>query len=199
MNLMHKYAITKERGVHPLHNDELPKWILDRMEEKYYSTLMSKSHKITSEMQKHQDYLCKLLCSHKNSFIETDEGYMFGSGACRFEGKDNCFVTTARGKIEMEDFAFVERVDHKDRKVFCATPKKATLNAPLFDYIFTHFPEIRQILHFHHQRDDLKTLDYATPGTDKDSIREEVKTSPSFNIKGHGCILSYNKMGELLK
>jgi len=81
--------------------------------------------------------------------------------------------------------------------VFVATDKKASLNAPLFDRVFKTFPKVAYILHFHHQRADLATVDYATPGTDKDSQR--VMVGPSFNIQGHGCILSYTKTGELIK
>ena len=32
-----------------------------------------------------------------------------------------------------------------------------------------------------------------------DSNRAIVATHPSFNIEGHGCILSYNSIGELIK
>ncbi len=45
----------------------------------------------------------------------------------------------------------------------------------------------------------LITEDYATPGTVEDTYRPLVVTYPSFNIKGHGCILSFNEKGELLK
>jgi len=163
MDLMHKYAVTKERGVHPLLNDQVPQW------------------------------------SHKSCFIEVDEGYVFGSGAVKCDGdsRDESFVTTARGKKEMAGYAYVKWVDHNERKVYCATTKKASLNAPLFHFIFNNFSDVKQILHFHHQRDDLITLDYATPGTDMDTAR--VTSNPSFNIKGHGCILSYNRVGDLLK
>lgn len=196
-DLMQKYAVTKERGVHPMHNDAVAQWILDRMDEKYYSTKIAKTDDIDEEMQDIKENLCKLLCSHGCNFIETDEGYVFGSGAMRV-GVGPSFVTTGRGKNELEDFAFVVGpVDHDKRKVEVATTKKASLNAPLFDRIFSTFPDVKQILHFHHQRVDLATVDYATPGTDKDSKR--VMVGPSFNIEGHGCILSYNKIGELLK
>ena len=57
---------------------------------------------------------------------------------------------------------------------------------------------VKQILHFHHQREDLISEEYATPGTDMDSQRFHLK-GPSFNIKGHGCILSYSNTGELIK
>jgi ribulose-5-phosphate 4-epimerase/fuculose-1-phosphate aldolase len=178
-------------------NDQVAQWILDRMDEKYYSTTMAKSMYPPEYMVKAQDYLNSLLVSHKNSFIETDEGYLFGSGAVLTEGSNKSFVTTSRGKNELEDYAFVSDVDHDKRKVWCATPKKASLNAPLFDKVFKTFKDVKYILHFHHQRVDLATVDYATPGTDKDSQR--VMVGPSFNIEGHGCILSYNRIGELLK
>jgi len=198
MDLMMKYAVTKERGVQPIHNSQVHKWILNRMEENYYSTIISETDALNKEMLECKDYLVKLLCDNRSSFIETDEGYVFGSGAMSIDDSGERFVTTARGKKEMEEIAFVNRVDNDERKVYCATTKKATLNAPLFHYIFVNFPNIKQILHFHYQRADLPTLEYATPGTDMDSIRDETK-SPSFNIKGHGCILSYDKNGNLIK
>lgn len=200
MDLMLKYAVTKERGVQPIRNDQVPEWILQRLEEKYYSTSMEKSHHtILPEMADARDALNKILVTQKSSFIHTDEGFVFGSGALSMgDGKDaHGFVTTTRGKNEVEDYAFVSDVDHDKRKVWIATDKKASLNAPLFDYIFKSFPNVKYILHFHHQRADLQTLDYATPGTDKDSIRE--MPGPSFNIAGHGCILSHNTIGELLR
>jgi hypothetical protein len=197
-DLMKKYAITKERGVHSIHNNDVAQWIINRMEEDYYSTKTAKTDQITKEMEDTKEYLNQLLCSHKCNFFETDEGYMFGSGAVKMDDSGARFVTTARGKQEMADYAFVTRVDHKERKVYCATPKRASLNAPLFHWLFTNYYGIKQILHFHHQRSDLETLDYFTPGTDMDSKRAEAN-GPSFNIRGHGCILSYNKNGELMK
>lgn len=198
-DLMQKYAVTKERGVHPIHNDQVAQWILDRLEEKYYSTIMAKSHTILPVMKEGQESLNKILITQKSSFIHTDEGFVFGSGALLlgngFDGHG--FVTTSRGKNELEDYAFVSDVDHDKREVWCATSKKASLNAPLFDRVFTTFKDVEYILHFHHQRSDLATVDYATPGTDKDSQR--VMVGPSFNIEGHGCILSHSRTGELLK
>jgi hypothetical protein len=199
-DLMQKYVVTKERGVHPIHNDDVAQFILDRMDEQYYSTTSLSDDNVTDELKECKKYLNKLLCSHKCNFIETDEGYMFGSGAVKIDNIDGggeIFVTTARGKQEMEDYAYVFEVDHDKRKVYCAD-KKASLNAPLFDYIFNRWDDVKQILHFHHQREDLLTYKYATPGTDADSIRRNV-TGPSFNIEGHGCILSYSKGGELIK
>jgi len=188
--------VTKEKGVHQFDRSKIAYWVINRMSEKYYKTYTTEKNILTQDMKEGQEFLSKLLNSHRHSFIETDEGYLFGSGALLLG--DEGFVTTARGKREVEDFAFVSKVDHDQRKVFCVTNKKATLNAPLFHYIFAHLCQPKYILHFHHQREDLKTMEYATPGTDKDSTRP-ILDCPSFNIEGHGCILSYNKNGELLK
>jgi phosphopantothenate---cysteine ligase (CTP) len=197
-DLMQKYAVTKERGVHPLHNDELPQWILDRMNEKYYSTKTAELP-MTDKMKEGKLELMKILAEHRHSFVKTDEGYVFGSGALLLEKDPLRFVTTARGKEEWEDFVFVDAVNHDNRKVFCTPHKKASLNAPLFHYMFSHLADIKYILHFHHQRAGLITLDYATPGTDQDSTMRTLLPYRSFNIKGHGCILSYGENGELLK
>ncbi len=197
-DLMQKYAITKERGVHPIHNNDVMQWILDRINEDYYITITTENNQVLENMKDAKYRLKDIINVNKNSFIEVEEGYVFGSAAMRILENKNVFVTTVRGKREIADFTFVTEVDHLKRKVYCATNKKASLNAPLFERIFTHLSEVMYILHFHHQREDLITLEYATPGTDKDSIRDILKYH-SFNIKGHGCILSYDKNGELLK
>ena len=199
-DLMQKYAVTKERGVHPIHNDEVAQWILDRMNENYYKTILTKGYDENVYMSRAKKDLKSIIKEHKNSFIKIEEGYVFGSAALRFKQKEYWrFITTARGKNEINDFAFVHTVNHDKKEVHCITNKKASLNAPLFHNIFRKFNNVQYILHFHHQRDDLITQKYATPGTYEDSNRVHHISHPSFNIKGHGCILSYNKKGELLK
>ena len=197
-NLMQKYAVTKERGVHPIHNNEVAQWIIDRMNEKYYKTIISKTNEKNEYMTKAEAELKSIIKENENSFIKVEEGYIFGSAALRFTQKEYWrFITTARGKNEINDFAFVYTVNHDKKEVHCMTYKKASLNSPLFHNIFRKFNNVQYILHFHHQRDDLITQIYATPGTYEDSMRKIIH--PSFNIKGHGCILSFNKKGELLK
>ncbi len=198
MDLMQKYAVTKERGVRPLHNNDVPQWILDRVGEKYYRTSTAKTDRVDDRHAKARDALKKIIDKNMSSFLVSEEGFVFGSAAMIVSDNGQEFVTTARGKNEAATFAYVLSVDHDDRKVICGTTKKATLNAPLFEWMFTHLAGVNYILHFHYQRDDLATLEYATPGTDKDSIRS-IYTNRSFNIKGHGCILVFDKEGNLLK
>ena len=203
-DLMQKYAVTKERAVHAITNSDVMQWILDRMEEKYYSTILSENDDISKEQEYYKSKFKKLLIENKNSFIKSEEGFVFGSGAIRIDDSEETveseikFVTTARGKNELEDFAFVNYIDNSDLVVHCGTTKKASLNSPLFYFIFHYFPNVKSILHYHHQRADLITKKYATPGTDIDSIRMDTK-SPSFNIEGHGCILSYDIDRKLIK
>ena len=197
-NLMQKYAVTKERGVHPLHNNEVAQWIIDRMNEKYYKTIIGKTNEKNEYMAEAEEKLKSIIKENENSFIKIEEGYIFGSAALRFRQKEYWrFITTARRKNEINDFAFVYTVSHDKKEVHCMTYKKASLNAPLFHNIFRKFNNVEYILHFHYQRDDLTTRIYATPGTYEDSMRKGL--NPSFNIKNHGCILSFNKKGELLK
>ena len=196
-NLSTVYAVTKDRGVHTMNRSEIANWIIERMEEKYYSTEINESDlsiEEEKEMEESKEKFCNLLLKYKDNFIKTDEGYIFGAGAISLKNKK--FITTVRGKKEIEKMAFVKKVDHENRKIYCLTDEKASLNAPLFDYIFTRYPIVKSILHFHHQRDDLITQKYATPGTDKDSKRNLVH--PSFNIEGHGCILSFDQEGNML-
>ncbi len=197
-DLMQKYAVTKERGVRPLHNDQVAQWVLDRMNEKYYHTITAKTDRVDDRYAEVRDALKKIIDKNISSFLVSEEGFVFGSAAMIVANNGEEFVTTSRGKDEAANFAFVMSVNHDDREVICGTTKKATLNAPLFEWMFTHLADINYILHFHYQRDDLATLEYATPGTDKDSIRPIYKNR-SFNIKGHGCILAFNEEGKLLK
>ncbi|HUS50835.1 MAG TPA: phosphopantothenoylcysteine decarboxylase [Candidatus Paceibacterota bacterium] len=199
MDLMQKYAVTKERGVHPMLNKEVSQWILDRMDEQYYSTEFYSSSDINLDIKNAKQKLKEIIDENKKSFLQVDEGYVFGSAAYSIGSGSVKFATTSRGKNEINDLTFVKNVDHDQKTVLVEGNKKATLNAPLFYRIFKQCSTVKYILHFHYQRDDLITQEYATPGTDKDSFRPSLNSYLSFNIKGHGCILSYNKEGKLLK
>lgn len=199
-DLTQKFAVTKERGVHPMNKDDVAQWIYNRVEENYYKTFVRGDNDKSYHMNEAERILQSIIYANKNHFIKIDEGYVFGSVALRY-GRPECwgFVTTARGKNEIEDFAFVDIVKHDKKEVYCITDKKASLNAPLFHYIFTIHNHVDHIQHFHYQRDDLITLDYATPGTYEDTARNEISRYMSFNIKGHGCIMSFDEKGNLLK
>ena len=201
-DLMQKYAVTKERGVHPLLNIDVAQWILDRINEQYYQTIFEPIEYIPDSQK---DEFMELVKKYKFLFTHTPEGYVFGCVAKRIILSENpsqvSFFTTIRGKNEIKNYTIVKNVEHKNR--FVVVPighHKASLNAPLLHRIFEIRQDVDTIVHYHGDRDDLLTQKYATPGTDKDSLRTGFEViNPSFNIEGHGCILSFDKKGNLLK
>ena len=121
-------------------------------------------------------------------------GILFGTIAVR--RPNGGFLTTGRGKKELESIILVKNVDHSKRMVTAVGPTKATLNAPLLDCIFRNYPQVETILHFHHQHlaGGVPTQEWFPPGTVLDSVRN----GTSFNIKGHGCVFSYDKEGNMV-
>lgn len=118
--------------------------------------------------------------------------YIFGSVAVK---TNNGFITTIRGKENLDEFTVVYNVDHNSHVVSVAN-KKATLNAPLLHYLFKRNKELKVIVHLNGEFDEnLTMLDYAFPGTKKDSVRDINK---SFNIRHHGVVYLFDKNGEML-
>jgi len=117
--------------------------------------------------------------------------YIFGSVAVKTK---NGFITTIRGKENLEDYTIVNNVDHASH-ILSVINKKATLNAPLLDYLFKN-GNVKIIVHINHEYDDsLPYYEYAFPGTVRDSFRDN-KTS--FNIKYHGVIYLFDENGNLI-
>lgn len=202
-NLNTIYAVTKDRSVHKITRKDIADWIKERLEEKYYKTVYTESQitnyfneEIEKNIQK-QNKFKFLLNEKKELFYKTPEGFVFGSLAVRINSE--MFITTKRGKNEIEgEGIFVKKIDHDKMEIFLFKEEKnkASLNAPLFDHIFKIFNNVDHIFHFHHKNVFLKTQKYATPGTDKDSLRDI--RSPSFNIENHGCIISYDENGDIV-
>jgi hypothetical protein len=128
--------------------------------------------------------------SNKDNFV-SKSGIIFG---CIAKWHENGFITTVRGKNKMNVCSYVYSVDHDSLVVNTFGSKKATMNAPLLDNIFRKNLDVNYILHFHQQKINLPVEDWFPPGTVRDSSREGF----SFNIRNHGCILSYNKEGNLV-
>lgn len=99
------------------------------------------------------------------------------------------FVTTVRGKNELEDWTHVTEVDHEERVVKVVV-KKATLNAPLLHMLFAENPEVRTIVHFHETGSGLPKLPWAPPGTVQDSMRI---CNASFEVEHHGVYLLFDE------
>jgi phosphopantothenate-cysteine ligase len=208
-DLEHKYIVTKERAVHPVSHDKLAEWIWDMINDEYYTTSI---HAIEADPDKgiinpYPEELEKLkefnkLWPHRwGGFLETPEGYVFGTLAKRCE--NNSFWTTGRGKREEDSYVFVSDVNHVEKRIH-TLGDKATLNAPLLSHIFETMPEVDFITHSHNMTmghkirdliEDFPVLPYAPPGTVRDSIRD---IKGSFCIENHGSFCLFDKEGNLI-
>lgn len=209
-----KFIVTKERGVHEVSQDGLAGWIWEILQDEYYKTQTEIDHRI--EFPEDALVFEKIMeikgirDNFKECFEPTPEGYVFGTIALRVKGES--FLTTSRGKKELKSFVLVDKVDHEQKIVYAPnrgvppTPIKATLNAPLLDHIFKTMPYVDSILHMHDisnipfERtfdksllEKMPVLDYAPPGTVRDSIRD---IKGSFIIKDHGWFFLYSQLKQ---
>lgn len=187
-NLRQKYAVTKERGVHPMSQDDLAPWIWEILNDVYYATVFANGSGAPGDVVARMRALIE---RHSNHFLVTEAGLIFGTVAVRCGGG---FAVTGRGKRELDSIAYVTNVDHENKKVYAAANTKASLNAPLLARIFDN-PAVDVIVHYHEQIPDLPTYPYAPPGSVRDAERPNIT---SFNIKEHGCMLILDKNGRQL-
>lgn len=197
-DLDQKFAVTKERGVHPIQAVDLPKWIMQMVDDKYYRTASTTEffdglNCCPQPDRETVEKFLHLIRRNSHLFIRVKD-LVFGTVAVRILGT-NAFMTTQRGKNEVEKSTVVAKVDHRKRVVYTMPETRATLNAPLLDKILVN-KHVDTILHLHAQRPDLETQPYAPPGTVRDADREVDK---SFNIEGHGCMLLFDKDGQVIK
>lgn len=188
--LKHKnnlFVLTKEKTIFKINN--IIEFINEYQKNVFYKTnLINKKTTINLQdlqifknyIKKYKKYLYKTKCNK----------YIFGCIAVK---TNNGFITTTRGKQNLNDFTLVESVDHKN-KIINVINKKATLNAPLLDHLFKN-PKIKAIVHLHKYNNNLPFYEYAFPGTVKDSIRNN---TTSFNIRHHGLVYLFDKNNNLI-
>lgn len=183
-----KYVLTKERSLIEIEDEN--KFLDDVRNDIYYKTII-KNDTINikeEELNIYRTYLNRYI--DKMNKKQYGDKYYFGCIAVKLE---NGFITTIRGKENFDEYTIVENVDHNNHLIKVST-KKASLNAPLLDYLFSN-KKVKVIVHLHEFDDNLPYYEYAFPGTVKDSIRNN-KTS--FNIKYHGVIYLFDKNGNIL-
>ena len=185
-SLNQKYVVTKERSVIPLPREDMAAFIWQAVQDTYYQTEVLNAKFIVSQLEVFEA-LKTLIKLNTHRFTTTPEGFVFGTAAVRDSWGG--FVTTGRGKKELESFSWVHAVMHNQHKI-CAVGGKASLNAPLLDTLFKNNKDVYAILHFHAPEAGLPEEVYAFPGTVRDSIR---KNTSSFNIRHHGCFLLLDK------
>ena len=195
-----KYAVIKEGGVIEFGKDkynDFVKFILDAINDKYYSTIQTVTDFDIAYYHDAKRTLRKLSKKYAKRFRGKygKEAYRFGTIAVRIKN-DNAFVTTARGKKDMDELSMVHGVNNKSRSVFAT--EKATLNAPFLYNIFRRYSQVKAIVHYHASGSVLeRLLPYAPSGTFRDSNRKlewypEYKKGKAkdhgttFYIEGHG-------------
>ena len=183
------FVLTKEQSL--LEIDDIDKFIESFKKDIYYKSIVNESIEVD---KKDLEIYYKYIEKYKDIITKTKYGnkYIFGSVAVRSK---NGFITTLRGKESLNEYTYVSNVDHNNH-IINVFGKKATLNAPLLDYLFKN-SNIKTIVHINHEYDEsLPFYDYHFPGTVKDSIRNNTH---SFNIKNHGVIYLFDKNNKLIK
>ena len=183
-----KYVLTKEKSIIPI-NDT--KTFLNSIKNDIYYKSIVKNCEINidkKDLELYKNYIQKF--NKQLTKKKYNDKYYFGCVAVK---TNNGFITTIRGKRDLNEYTLVENVDH-DNHIINVLNKKATLNAPLLDYIFKN-RKVKAIVHLHEFDNKLPFYDYAFPGTLKDSVRNN---TTSFNIMYHGVIYFFDKNGNIL-
>ncbi len=183
------YCLTKEKSL--LEINDIDEFITNARDDKYYHTIKENICEINfKDLERYYSYID--LFKDKLSNKIYGERYLFGTVAIK---SNKGFITTTRGKENLNDYAYVNYVDHINN-IVSVKNKKASLNAPLLATLFEN-ENVEIIVHINHEYDDtLQYFDYSFPGTIKDSKRDNTK---SFNIKNHGVFYLFNKKGDLIK
>jgi hypothetical protein len=183
------YCLTKEQSLLEINN--IDTFITNARDDKYYHTIKENICEINfKDLERYYSYID--LFKDKLSNKIYGERYLFGTIAIK---SNKGFITTTRGKENLNDYAYVNYVDHTNN-IVSVKDKKASLNAPLLATLFEN-ENVEIIVHINHEYDDtLQYFDYSFPGTIKDSKRDNTK---SFNIKNHGVFYLFNKKGDLIK
>ncbi len=189
-NLLVKKVVTRERAVHVFEEGaQLEAFLWQLMNDDFYKTQVQDARASSLQGEELLHLATRIHAAKPGLFVKTPEGLVLGTVAQRHPLRG--FWTTGRGKHELEDAVFVQKVDHAQRVVH-SEKRKATLNAPLLDQVFKKVPSAQTIVHGHVQDPELPTLKYAQPGTVRDSMRE---IRGSFNIENHGCFILLDEQG----
>lgn len=189
------HAVTRERGIHTFKRDKLAEWIYPFLDDEYYQTVLDGRNRAYFDYLSVKEFQT-IIAAHQDKFVKVQEGYVFGTVAMRLGEK--AFITTGRGKKELDSVVTVVDVDHINRRVYTFDgATKATLNAPLLSQIFLKQPKCHHIVHGHQQVPSIPSYSYAPPGTVRDSVRND-NMATSFNVIGHGCYLLFDEEGKQL-
>lgn len=185
------YILTKEKSIFKI--DDVDEFIRLANKDIFYRTELVNNNEVSNKDD--LNLFKKYINEYRNKIEKNLYGdkYLFGSIAVRTN--NNEFITTIRGKEDLDEYTIVKKVNNSKHIVY-VNGKKATLNAPLLDTLFKN-RNVKVIVHVNHDYDEtLPYYKYAFPGTVRDSIRNNQE---SFNIKYHGLFYLINDNGEIIK
>lgn len=185
------YILTKEKSIFKI--DDVDEFIRLANKDVFYRTELVNNNEVSNKDD--LNLFKKYINEYRNKIEKNLYGdkYLFGSIAVRTN--NNEFITTIRGKEDLDEYTIVKKVNNCKHIVY-VNGKKATLNAPLLDILFKNI-NVKVIVHVNHDYDEtLPYYEYAFPGTVRDSIRNNQE---SFNIKYHGLFYLINDNGEIIK
>lgn len=186
------------------------------MSENFYHTVF-KYHDILPYvpcgMQKTIEKASRLACIFEDLLMQgmRPSGIIRGCIAIKSDepfDRINSFAISKRSKHSLNQIVFVDRVDHVSRTVEVINTEKASLNAPLIDWIFRKVPWAHAIIHWHGKPDEnviYSMLSYHDPGSVQDSQRRLDfmldGSNRNFCIINHGFfkVLSEEECKSILK
>ncbi len=173
------WCLTKECTLVQINNFE--EFIKNMQKYTYFTTKITQNEQNLDNL----DIFFSLIHKYQKQLSKRYFNFLFGSIAVK---SGNGFITTIRGKKDLNDYTYVSNVDFKNKEIEVLN-KKATLNAPLLAHLFDN-NNVFAIVHLHELYKHFPTYDYHPAGTLEDSIRPNMF---SFNIKSHGTYLLLDK------
>jgi len=188
------YILTKEKSFFKV--NDLNKFLKEAKNDIYYKTIIKDNNgNVQNKINNNDLELYKAYLNKYRKKIEKNiynNKYIFGSVAVKTN--DGRFITTIRGKENLNEYTIVDHVNHENN-IVSVSGKKATLNAPLLDKLFKN-KKVKAIVHINHEYDDkFDYYEYAFPGTKRDKERNN---ETSFNIRHHGVFYLFDEENNIL-
>jgi hypothetical protein len=189
-HLHQKFLVYPDRSVHGYLDDwealykALSQVMLDQH---FHSYCVGASLSVSQETESR---FRKTVDAYHDRFVSEETGLVFGAVAVK---ADRGWLVSSRGKSTQELYQFgkVWHVDESWREVVLSQDScKVSLNAPLMIRFGNRFDH-DVVVHYHCDSppEGFRTLEYAPPGTVRDSLRElRPEDSQGIYIAGHGVI-----------